>query len=110
MGGHVLEKGHVLENTRAKLVWDFEFHLRKTTTCRRPDLTLEGKERKMIWLYDMACPQEDNINSKTNDKRAKYQQLAFEMRERRIGYKVIVVPIIIGCIGGGIELTLKEVK
>ena len=27
-----------------------------------------------------------------------------------IGYKVIVVPIIIGCLGGGIELTLKEVK
>ena len=58
----------------------------------------------------MAWPQEDNINIKTNDKRTKYQQLAFEMRERRIGHKVIVVPIIIGCLGGGIELTLKEVK
>ena len=32
------------------------------------------------------------------------------MRERRIGRKVIVVPIIIGCLGGRIELTLKEVK
>ena len=55
-------------------------------------------------------PQEDNINIKTNDKQTKYQQLAFEMRERRTGYKVIVVPIITGCIGGGIELTVKEVK
>ena len=64
----------------------------------------------MIWLCDMVCPQEDNINIKTNDKRTKFQQLAFEMGERRIGYKVIVVPVIIGCLGGGIALTLKEVK
>ena len=62
----------------------------------------------MALRYDM--PQEHNINIKTNDKQTKYQQLAFEMRERRIGYKVIVVPIIIGCLGGGIALTLKEVK
>ena len=104
------ERGHVLENSKLKLVWDFEYHLRKMTTYRRPDLTLEDKERKMIWLCDMACPQEDNINIKTNDKRTKYQQLAFEMRERRTRNKVIAVPIIIGCLGGGIELTLKEVK
>ena len=54
------ERGHVLENSRAKLIWDFEYHLRKTTAYRRPDLTLEDKEKKMIWLCDMACPQEDN--------------------------------------------------
>ena len=104
------ERRHVLENSRAKLGWDVEFHLRKTTTYRRPDLTLEDKERKLIWLCDMARPQEDNINIKTNDKRTKYQQLAFEIRERRIGYKVVVVSIIIECLGGRIELTLKEVK
>ena len=40
----------VLENSSAKLVWDFEFNLRKTTTSRRPDLVLEGKERKKIWI------------------------------------------------------------
>ena len=43
-------RGHVLENARAKLVWDFEFNLRKTTTARRPDLILEDKE-KSIYGY-----------------------------------------------------------
>ena len=38
------ERGHVLENSQAKLVWDFEFNLRKTTTSRRPDLILEEKQ------------------------------------------------------------------
>ncbi len=31
------ERGTVIENNKGKLVWDFEFHLRKTTTARRPD-------------------------------------------------------------------------
>ena len=49
-------RGQVLENSHAKLVWDFEFNLRKTTTSRRPDLVLEDKERNKIWICDMACP------------------------------------------------------
>ena len=28
------ERGTVLENEKGKRVWDFEFHLRKTTTTR----------------------------------------------------------------------------
>ena len=35
----------MLVNKRGKLVWDFEFHLRKTTKARRPDLTLEDKAK-----------------------------------------------------------------
>ena len=104
------ERGHVLESKDAKLVWDFEFHLRKTTTSRRPDLTLEDKQKKTIWICDMACPQERNIETKMNDKRTKYQQLAFEIRERRKEYKVVVVPIIIGCLGGGVDKTIREVR
>ena len=37
------KRGHVLENSQAKLVWDFEFNLRKTTTSRRLDLMLGNK-------------------------------------------------------------------
>ena len=47
--------GHGLENSRAKLVRDFEFNLRKTTTSRRSHLMLEEKQTKII--CDMACLQ-----------------------------------------------------
>ena len=47
--------GHGLENSPAKLVWDFEFNLRKTTTSRRSHLMLEEKQTKII--CDMACLQ-----------------------------------------------------
>ena len=76
-------RGHVLENSSAKLVWDFEFKLRKTATSRRPDLELEDKERKKIWICDMACPQQANIAVKRNEKVTKYQQLVFKLRERK---------------------------
>ena len=58
----------------------------------------------------MAGPQERNIETKLDDKRTKYQQLAFEIRERRKEYKVVVVPIIIGCLGGGVDKTVREVQ
>ena len=43
-----LKSRHVLENSQAKLVEDFEFNLRKTTTSRRSDLMLEEKHTKTI--------------------------------------------------------------
>ena len=43
-------------------------------------------------------------------EKTKYQQLAFEMRERNYGYKVFVVPIAIGCLGGGVDKAIKKVR
>ena len=102
-------KGEVLENSGKKLCWDFEYSLRKTTTARRPDMTLEDKEKKMIWIVDMACPMEKNIEEKRKEKLEKYQQLAFEIRERRPGFRVEIVPVIIGCLGGGMTDLEKQV-
>ena len=90
------DRGTVFENHKAKLVWDFEFHLQKTTTARRPDLFLELKEDKKIWICDMACPQQNNIETKRIEKMTKYRQLAFETRERWPSYDVYVLPVVIG--------------
>lgn len=45
--------------------------LAKTTTLRRPDLVLEGKEKKKIWVCDMTCPQQVNMKLKRNEKHTK---------------------------------------
>lgn len=104
------ERGKVLKNENAKLIWDFEFHLRKTTTARRPDLTLEDKQQKKIWICDMTCPQQQNIEAKRVEKMTKYRQLAFEMRERRPGYEIVIVPIAIGALGGGMKQAKVDVS
>ena len=104
------EKEKVFENMKGKLVWDFEYKLRLSSSARRPDLTLEDKESKRIWICDMACLQENNIEAKVKEKLDKYQKLAFETRENRVGYRVEVVPLILGCLGGGIGQLWKNVK
>ena len=51
----------------------------------------------------MVCPNEKNIGEKHREKLTKYQQLAFEMREKRPEYRVEIVPIVTGCLGGGMK-------
>ena len=104
------DRGTVFENERAKLVWDFEFHMCKTTTSRRPDLILEMKEDRKILICNMGCPQQQNINTKRMEKLMKYIQLAFDMRERHPGYVIKVVPVIIGALGGGMKMLKTELK
>ena len=53
-----------MENDKFELVWNFEYKLRIYNKARRPDLTLEDRVGKRIWLVHMACPQEQNIGEK----------------------------------------------
>ena len=43
---------------------------------------IENDEEKKLWIVDMECPNEKNIGEKHCEKLTKYQQLAFEMREK----------------------------
>ena len=56
----------------------------------------------------MACPQQRNIDTKRLEKLTKYRQLAFEERKRRQGYEIVVVPLIIGALGGGMRQITKD--
>ena len=61
------KKGTVIEKPGKKLVWKFEYNMRKTTTARRSELTLEDIEEGNIWIVDMACPAEANIVEKRRE-------------------------------------------
>ena len=106
----IWEKGKVIENNGKKLYWDWEHRMRTTCTARRPDLTLEDRIEKKIMIIDMACPNESNKEKKREEKMRKYQQLCYEIRERRDGYKVKIIPVVIGCLGGGMKKMKDDVK
>ena len=100
-------------------MWDFEFHLRKTTTSRKPDLTHEDKAKKKIWICNMACPPQQNIEAKRLEKLTKHKQLAYEYRERHPKYEITVViskykipntklPLVTGALGGGIRQIMVD--
>lgn len=58
----------------------------------------------------MACPQENNTVTKQYEKQTKYRQLTFRLKEQRVKYKINVIPIIMGVLGGGIKEAINEVK
>ena len=58
----------------------------------------------------MACPQQQNIDTKRMEKLTKYRQLAFETRKRHPGYVINVVPVMIGALGDGMKMLKTELK
>ena len=58
----------------------------------------------------MACPQQQNLETKRTEKLTKYRQLAFEMRERRTGYEIKILPAIMGALGGGVKKVLSDLS
>ena len=58
----------------------------------------------------MACPMESNLEKKRNEKLIKYRQIAFEIREKRKDCYVEIVPLIIGCCGGGFKNAMLAVN
>ena len=46
---------------------------------------------------------------KNKENRQKYQQLAFEDRERRTGYRAEGIQIVIGFMGGGVRVMREQV-
>ena len=57
----------------------------------------------------MACSSENNVNAKHAEKLQKYQKIAFEIRERRPWYNVIIISIAIGCLGGGMRQVTNQI-
>ena len=104
-----IEERTCTQGEKFKLCWHFEYKMKKTSTAHKPDMTLEDVREKRIWIVDMSCPQEKNIEEVNRTKMQQYQQLTFETREKRPGYAVEVVPVIIGCLGGSVENTGKVV-
>ena len=58
----------------------------------------------------MACTQQKSIGAKRTKKLTKFRQLAFETRERRPGYEIYVVPVVVAALGGGIKALKVDLK
>ena len=51
---------------------------------------------------------QQSIDTRRRDKLTQYRQLAFEMKERRPGYTLTIVPIIIGALSGGMKKAIND--
>ena len=53
----------------------------------------------------MTCPSDQN----KYEKLQKYQQLAYKIREKRPGYHVDILPVVIGCMRGGVNKLREQI-
>ena len=60
----------------------------------------------MTWYAHNETILEEN----RREKLTKYRQLVFETRERRSGYGIYVVPVVVSALGGGIKTLKVDLK
>ena len=82
----------------------------KETTARRPDVTIESKDRTLIRIINMPCYSDQNINEKVTEKLQKYQKLDFEIKEKRQGFHVEIISVVTACMGGANKLREQIAK
>ena len=59
----------MLANEHVNMSWNIKYNTRKESTARRPDVTINYTERKVIHMIDMASLSVKNVLAKNKEKR-----------------------------------------
>ena len=93
-----VEPEKVVQNDRAKILWDFSIQTDIRMPHNRPDIVLIDYTEKAGFIIDIAVPRDENIRDKELEKIDKYQPLKIEL-ERLWDVKIKVIPIDVGALG-----------
>jgi hypothetical protein len=99
----------VRENEKCLIVWNKKIPTHTRVAHSWPDIRIEDKQKKIIWLIDMACPSDGSVARKEEEKRRNYMDLEYELRTQRPNWKSITVPVVVG-VTGAINNVVKEVQ
>ena len=61
---------------------------------RHPDVVLVLKEKRFLYLLEMACAFDSLVEEREKEKADKYEKLAADMAVHQPGYRVRAVPIV----------------
>ena len=81
----------VAENRDLRITWDMTVYRDKKLNHNRPDITLVRKDSQEWTLIDIAVPADQNVINAEEEKVARYQELAFEIKRIHRASKVIVM-------------------
>ncbi|XP_078808275.1 uncharacterized protein LOC144994388 [Oryzias latipes] len=90
----------VVENERAKILWDFQIQTDRMVMANQPDIVVVDKEQRKAVVVDVAVPSDGNIRKKEHEKLEEELEKAWKV-------KVTVVPVVIGALGA-VTLKLEE--
>jgi hypothetical protein len=96
------EPHKVVENQRAKILWDFHIQTDRMVQHNQPDIVLIDKDAKTGIIIDIAVPIDGNIRDKELEKMDKYQQLKEEL-QTLWKVRMAVIPVVVGALGAVTE-------
>ena len=103
-GVKVCESGYehkvesAFENDIVKILWDVRIQVDRQIESRRPDIVVMEKNTNKCLITDVACPVDNNLILKRNEKLDNYSELRLEIA-RMWDKETLMVPIIIGPLG-----------
>ena len=99
----------VLENDTHKLLWDFDIHTDHLIPARRLDLIIINKKKRTWKIVDFAVPADHRIKLKESEKKDKYLDLAWELKNLW-NMQVTIIPIVICAFGTVTKGLLKGLE
>ena len=66
--------------------------------ANRPDIVVRDKTEKKVYIIDISCPSDVNVNKKENEKTSKYSGLWVDLGKMWKS-ECIVIPVVIGGLG-----------
>ena len=96
----------VVENDRAKILWDFNIQTDHAIQHRRPGIVVLYKNERKCHLIDTAVPGDKRIELKEQEKIDNYTELRHEVKKIWNLPQVVVVPVVVGALG----VTSKRLK
>lgn len=98
----------ILTNERYTIYWDTTIVTDRQVAHNKPDVVVLDKERKEGIIIDFAVPQDENLRKTYSEKVAKYEDLAFEIKEIYRLTSVTILPIIVS-VNGLVEKHLPDI-
>ena len=95
---HLHRPAEVYLDNRIEILWDMVLTTDRAVGANRPDLVVPDKINKKVYIIDISCPSDVNVNTKENEKISKYSGLWVELG-KMWSSDCIVVPIVVGGLG-----------
>ena len=106
---HLHRPTEVIMNKNIELLWDMTLNTDRQIGANRPDIVLRDKTAKKTYIIDISCPSDMNVQSKENEKVAKYSGLRAELG-KMWNCECVVIPVVIGGLGVISEKFLEYLK
>ena len=89
----------VHENHCAKILWDVPIPTEGDIVARRPDIFLQDKITRHLYLIEMAVAWDSIQEERRAEKQSKYKELCTDLRRQFPSYRMDVVPVVIRGLG-----------